>query len=401
MAIVDSGRVVYEGALADLRRQGGAGYRLRTTDDARAAIARTAGSSTRRDRARPGFSSRGADVGALSLALAAGIGILALTPELATLEDLFFRLTEAGAIAAVRRRSTAWSWRTLEETPWLLPAAPRPDARDMRPSTLTAYRWELRKLVSQKRTYLGLGLAMILPLIFVLAQSLHSHRGHDQGNIFASHITESGLATPVLMLSAPVGVHAALDRRPGRRGHRRGRGRQRHAEDDPHALGRPRPGVRRQDARGDDLRDDRAVPVGRRGDRRRRRVMGLSPRGHVLGHRRLGAGRPAAGVRRQRRLPDPAADRDRLRRAAVHHDPQQRRGRRRHRGLHDPAVHRRADPGYRSASSPICSPNSTRTGTACCAPRPTGRRSGIQRGSARCTRFRRYSRPTSYFYAAT
>ena len=36
VAIVDSGRVVYEGALADLRRQGGAGYRLRTSDDARA-----------------------------------------------------------------------------------------------------------------------------------------------------------------------------------------------------------------------------------------------------------------------------------------------------------------------------------------------------------------------------
>ena len=35
-------------------------------------------------------------MGELSLALAkAGIGILALTPELATLEDLFFRLTEA------------------------------------------------------------------------------------------------------------------------------------------------------------------------------------------------------------------------------------------------------------------------------------------------------------------
>jgi hypothetical protein len=34
-------------------------------------------------------------VGELSLALArAGVGILALTPELATLEDLFFRLTE-------------------------------------------------------------------------------------------------------------------------------------------------------------------------------------------------------------------------------------------------------------------------------------------------------------------
>ena len=36
VAIVDSGRVVYEGALADLRRQGGAGYRMRTTDDERA-----------------------------------------------------------------------------------------------------------------------------------------------------------------------------------------------------------------------------------------------------------------------------------------------------------------------------------------------------------------------------
>src|ERR1700726_95122 len=36
VAIVDRGRVVYEGALADLRRQGGASYRLRTTADERA-----------------------------------------------------------------------------------------------------------------------------------------------------------------------------------------------------------------------------------------------------------------------------------------------------------------------------------------------------------------------------
>ena len=69
-----------------------------------------------------------------------------------------------------------------------------------RPSTAIAYRWELRKLISQKRTYLGLGLAVALPLIFVLVENLHDHRGHDQGNIFASHITQSGLATPVLML---------------------------------------------------------------------------------------------------------------------------------------------------------------------------------------------------------
>jgi ABC-2 type transport system permease protein len=67
--------------------------------------------------------------------------------------------------------------------------------------TLTAYGWELRKLISQKRTYLGLGLAVLLPLIFVLVQNLRQH--HDRGgndSIFSSQITQSGLATPVLML---------------------------------------------------------------------------------------------------------------------------------------------------------------------------------------------------------
>jgi ABC-2 type transport system permease protein len=77
--------------------------------------------------------------------------------------------------------------------------APLVPAPFKRAATLTAYRWELRKLVSQKRTYLGLGLAVILPLIFVLVQSLRNH--HDRGeNIFVSQITQSGLATPVLML---------------------------------------------------------------------------------------------------------------------------------------------------------------------------------------------------------
>jgi ABC-2 type transport system permease protein len=75
-------------------------------------------------------------------------------------------------------------------------AAPRP----RRPSTATVYRWELRKLVSQKRTYLGLGLVVILPLFFVIFQNVHQR--HDRGgdNIFAAQITQSGLATPVLML---------------------------------------------------------------------------------------------------------------------------------------------------------------------------------------------------------
>jgi ABC-2 type transport system permease protein len=84
------------------------------------------------------------------------------------------------------------------------PGASAPGAavlpRRRRPSTLTVLRWELRKLVSQKRTYLGLALVILLPLIFVVVQNLHQR--HDRGgeNIFASQITQSGLATPVLML---------------------------------------------------------------------------------------------------------------------------------------------------------------------------------------------------------
>jgi ABC-2 type transport system permease protein len=68
-----------------------------------------------------------------------------------------------------------------------------------RPSTLIVYRWELRKLVSQKRTYMGLGLAVILPLIFVVVQNIHTRHGGGD-SIFAAQITQSGLATPVLML---------------------------------------------------------------------------------------------------------------------------------------------------------------------------------------------------------
>ena len=79
------------------------------------------------------------------------------------------------------------------------PTAPLVVGAFKRAATATAYRWELRKLVSQKRTYLGFGLAIVLPLIFVIVQSLR--HSHDHGeNIFASQITHSGLATPVLML---------------------------------------------------------------------------------------------------------------------------------------------------------------------------------------------------------
>jgi ABC-2 type transport system permease protein len=42
---------------------------------------------------------------------------------------------------------------------------------------------------------------VILPLIFVIVQNVHQHHNHGGGDsIFAAQITQSGLATPVLML---------------------------------------------------------------------------------------------------------------------------------------------------------------------------------------------------------
>ena len=83
--------------MQDLRRQGGAGYRIRTTDDARAlTIARGQDGieEVGRDELGVGFQADERHDGELTITLgAAGVGILALTPELATHEDLFFRLT--------------------------------------------------------------------------------------------------------------------------------------------------------------------------------------------------------------------------------------------------------------------------------------------------------------------
>src|SRR6478735_12515587 len=66
------------------------------------------------------------------------------------------------------------------------------------PTFLTAYRWELRKLVSQKRTYLGLGAAIAVPLIFVTALALQSGEPNDVA--FGRYVRQSGLAIPLVLL---------------------------------------------------------------------------------------------------------------------------------------------------------------------------------------------------------
>jgi ABC-2 type transport system permease protein len=82
--------------------------------------------------------------------------------------------------------------------PPVLTGTPAIGAR--RPSTLTIWRWELRKLVSQKRSYLGFVIALFVPVIFVVAEHFHPHHGRGGDSIFFAEITQSGLVTPVLSL---------------------------------------------------------------------------------------------------------------------------------------------------------------------------------------------------------
>jgi ABC-2 type transport system permease protein len=76
-------------------------------------------------------------------------------------------------------------------------AAPLPRTR-RRPGVGTVYRWELVKLRAQKRTYFGLGSALIVPLIFIAA--LLTGDGGPEGIPFGSYVRQSGLAIPLVGL---------------------------------------------------------------------------------------------------------------------------------------------------------------------------------------------------------
>ncbi|HEY1539478.1 MAG TPA: ABC transporter permease [Solirubrobacteraceae bacterium] len=78
-------------------------------------------------------------------------------------------------------------------------AAPRVGrAESRRPGVGTVYRWELRKLRAQKRTYLGLGAAAIVPIIFIVA--LLTGSGGPDDVPFGRYVRETGLAIPLVGL---------------------------------------------------------------------------------------------------------------------------------------------------------------------------------------------------------
>jgi ABC-2 type transport system ATP-binding protein len=98
VAIVRDGRIVYEGTIEDLHGGRATEYRLRTTDHdrARTVLERHPGVASVADNgAELVFSADETTAVAVSRALVeAGVGIAALIPEAASLEALFFELTE-------------------------------------------------------------------------------------------------------------------------------------------------------------------------------------------------------------------------------------------------------------------------------------------------------------------
>jgi ABC-2 type transport system permease protein len=60
------------------------------------------------------------------------------------------------------------------------------------------YRWEIAKLLAQKRTYLGLGTAVVVPIIFVVVLVLKSGGPNDVP--LGRYIRDTGLAVPFVVL---------------------------------------------------------------------------------------------------------------------------------------------------------------------------------------------------------
>ena len=69
----------------------------------------------------------------------------------------------------------------------------------MRPTSLTAYRWELRKLLSQKRTYIGIGAAALLPVLFVSVMAVQKGGPYDAP--LGHNLRKTGLALALVVLT--------------------------------------------------------------------------------------------------------------------------------------------------------------------------------------------------------
>jgi len=140
-------------------------------------------------------------------------------------------------------------------------------------ATWFVYKWELLKLRAQKRTYLGLGAATLVPIAFVVALTLKS--GGPRDIPLGRYLRESGLATPFVVLefmaiwglplitALVAGDIVASESHNGTAG------------DDPHSLARTGRGLRRQAPRDRHVHSDGGRADGRYRARGRDCRMGL------------------------------------------------------------------------------------------------------------------------------
>jgi ABC-2 type transport system permease protein len=71
--------------------------------------------------------------------------------------------------------------------------------RARRPGAGTVFVWELRKLLAQRRTYIGLGAALLVPLMFIIGLAVESGDGPSDVP-FGEYVRETGLAIPLVCL---------------------------------------------------------------------------------------------------------------------------------------------------------------------------------------------------------
>jgi ABC-2 type transport system permease protein len=65
--------------------------------------------------------------------------------------------------------------------------------------SLVAYRWELRKLLAQKRTYIGVGAAALLPIVFVTVMGLQKGGPYDVP--LGHNLRRTGLSITLVVLT--------------------------------------------------------------------------------------------------------------------------------------------------------------------------------------------------------
>lgn len=64
---------------------------------------------------------------------------------------------------------------------------------------LTAYRWEVRKLLSQKRTYIGIGASALLPVLFVTVMAFQTGGPYDVP--LGHNLRHTGIALALVVLT--------------------------------------------------------------------------------------------------------------------------------------------------------------------------------------------------------